>query len=352
MNIQPEALGSLFEMSRDAVWGIEDNVISFVNPVAETVLALRPGMSVKGFLPDYILSDTSEHITAFLDLNGQQANVSINRQEGFSLVCAVFPEESSSVSGFPPPAEELAASLMAAKISIDTIIEQTNAEGSPPLKDYACALYRSYYRMKRLCEHMGAAANMQRDILPCNDRVEDLEELCRDLCDSVDKLVGERISIRFHAEPGDYFTQLDADQIEVMLLNLMSNSIAHMPSGGVIEIALARHGNRFVISVKDNGVGIDPAKLSGLAPRSLTDTTSGVGLGLRVASGIARRHGGALIIDTTPGRGASVRISLPLRVSDVLKSPPVSYQSKSMNNILTELSTVLDKSHYERKFRE
>ncbi len=351
MNIQPEALGSLFEMSRDAVWGIKDDVISFVNPIAKTVLSLCPGMSVKGFLPDYVLSDTSENFTAFLDLKGQQAEVSITRQGDFSLVCAVFPEENRA-SGFPQPSEELAASLMTAKIAIDAITEQTNAEESLPLKNYTCALYRSYYRMKRLCEHMGAASNIQREILPCNDRVEDLKKLCRDLCDTVDQLIGEHISGRFHAEPDDYLTQLDADQIEIMLLNLMSNSIAHMPSGGVIEVTLARQGSRFVISVKDTGDGIDPAKLSGIAPRSLTDTTSGIGLGLRVASGIARRHGGTLIIDTTPGRGASVRISLPLRVSDILKSPSVSYHSKSMDNILTELSTVLDKSCYERKFRE
>ncbi|MCC8357267.1 MAG: ATP-binding protein [Oscillospiraceae bacterium] len=352
MNIQPETLGALFEMSRDAVLGIKDGLISFANPATGTLLGIRPGDPASRALPDYILSDPSERFIASFELNGQQAEASIARQEELTLARITLQDENSSASQLPLPVEELGASLMTAKLAIDAIVARTGAEKSLQLKDYTHALYHSYYRIKRAYDHMTAARNIQQGLLPCNAQAEDLEELCYDLCDSVNHLAGEDISIVFRAGPGSFITMLDADQIEIMLLNLLSNSIAHMPSGGTIEMELTRQGERFIISVRDSGSGIDPAKLSGIAPRDLTDTAAGSGLGLYVARGIAQRHGGALILDTTPGQGASVRISLPHRVSNTLKFPTAPYGSKSMTNILTELSPVLDRNSYGRKIRE
>ncbi|MCD7770373.1 MAG: ATP-binding protein [Oscillospiraceae bacterium] len=352
MNIQSETLGALFEMSRDAVLGIMDGRITFVNKAAEAYLGLHTGDPARLALPDHILSDPSERFIASLELNGRPADVTITRQDGFTLVCAVFQEEGHAVPQFPLPSEDLRATLMTAKLAIDAIVTQTGADESLQLQDYTSILYHSYYRMKRLCDHLAAAGSIQQERLPSNPQMEDLKELCRDLCDTVQLLIGNGIALSFRAGQESYLTLLDADQIEIMLLNLISNSIAHMPSGGIIEIALSRRGERFVLSIRDNGTGIDPAKLSGTAPKDLSDTATGSGLGLYVAKGIARRHGGTLILDTTPGQGASVRVSLPHRVSDTLRSPTIVYHNKGMTNILTELSTVLDRNSYGKKVLE
>ncbi|MCD7846323.1 MAG: HAMP domain-containing histidine kinase, partial [Oscillospiraceae bacterium] len=249
-----------------------------------------------------------------------------------------------------PPSEEMGTALMSIKIALDRVVSRVDADENTQLREFTCVLHHSYYRLKRLNDHLAVAFGGQRELLPSETRVEDLKTLCRDLCDTVNCVVRKDISLVFQAEEGSFLTLMDADGIEALLLNLISNSIAHMPSGGTISMALTRQGNRFVIALRDTGSGIDPAKLSGLAARELTDTTDGIGLGLPFAKHIARQHGGTIIIDATPGQGASMRVSLPQRTPDSLNTPVVRYQGKDMTNILTELSTVLDRSVYDKKF--
>lgn len=69
------------------------------------------------------------------------------------------------------------------------------------------------------------------------------------------------------------------------------------------------------IRVEDTGTGIEPAILPRIFDPffSTKNEQSGVGLGLAVAYGIARRHGGSIDVDSTPGRGASFALRLPRR---------------------------------------
>lgn len=350
MSLPPEALGALFEMSRDAVVGIENNIISFANPAAAALLDVQPGDPADRAVPGYILADPSPRFTATLRVCGRPGAVSVARQGGLCLLCFTV-EQSQAPSAMPARiAGELGACLSAARLAIDAIVRDGGGQ------EQTASLYRSYYRMKRLCDHIRAADSIRRDSLPAALQVIDLEALCRDLCDTAAGLCASLgVAVRFRGSGERCPALVDPELTETMLLTVLSNSLLHTARGGTVLLALTRHQGRAILSFQDEGPGIPPGALNAVSDEAMpdmTDTAAGAGLGLFVARGIAERLGGALILDSGPGGG--LRISLPMASPEDVKlsSPRVPYRTDGMNGFLTELSVVLDRDCYRSRLMD
>ena len=114
----------------------------------------------------------------------------------------------------------------------------------------------------------------------------------------------------------------DADQLEQVALNLLSNAVDAMPRGGRVRINLARDGDEVRLSVADEGHGI-PAEV---LPRifdpffSTKEIGKGTGLGLAISYGIVQDHGGDIVVESRDGRGAEFTVILPA-LPDVVISP-------------------------------
>ena len=112
--------------------------------------------------------------------------------------------------------------------------------------------------------------------------------------------------------------QLDARRIKQVLINLLSNANKFTPDGGRIVLAAQpRKDGGVLIAVADTGVGMSPEELAvaftpfGQVQSHLSRTQEGTGLGLPIARGLARQHGGELHMDSQPGVGTSAVLSLP-----------------------------------------
>ncbi len=359
MNLQPDVFGGLFDMSRDAVLGVDANgIIAFANPAAAVLLGASAGMPAIGIVPDYILEEQAERFVASAQIGDRSADVSVARQNGMTLLSFIpLPTENEPRNVLSSKAlRDMSDYLQSVRVAFDIIVRRTGAESNPSLKEYVTIMYHEYYRMRRLCQHMTYANGILQNNLPFFPQMTDLAALCRDLCDTVDRFSQEMgIAVRFHTDGALYLTMADEHHLEIMLLNLISNSLSHSREGDAIDLDLTRKNNRFVLSLHDRGDGIALDRLySGIgrvATLDMTDTSAGAGLGLLIARGIAVRHGGALILERRPEGGTSVRISLPHRVpkNPEIRSPRISYRNESMSNILTELSVVLDKKYYDHR---
>jgi len=110
----------------------------------------------------------------------------------------------------------------------------------------------------------------------------------------------------------------DARAVRQMMINLLTNAIKFTPEGGriTVESAVAENGGGLLLKVTDTGMGIaaDDLKRLGkpfvqLKPgRQLAD---GAGLGLAITRFLAELHGGALTIESAPGRGTTATLMLP-----------------------------------------
>jgi len=110
----------------------------------------------------------------------------------------------------------------------------------------------------------------------------------------------------------------DPDRIRQAVENLLGNAIKHSPSGKPVHVQLRAdlHADplrRLVsLEVTDQGAGISPDVLPHVFERFVKSTSSsGLGLGLYLASRIASAHGGTLTVRSAPGEGASFRLALP-----------------------------------------
>ena len=108
--------------------------------------------------------------------------------------------------------------------------------------------------------------------------------------------------------------RLDLEQRELIqiLTNLMLNARDAMPEGGEIRLTAEAGDDVTLLRVHDSGTGIDPAILSQVfTPFFTTKGRRGTGLGLSVADSIMRKCGGAIEVDSEPGRGTIFVLKLP-----------------------------------------
>jgi len=110
----------------------------------------------------------------------------------------------------------------------------------------------------------------------------------------------------------------DPARLQQVVWNLVSNAIKFTPSGGRVEVRLARRGPAVEVSVRDTGKGIEAEQLSQIfTPAAVMHSSrqpqGGLGLGLVIVRHLVERHGGAVHAESAgSGQGATFTATLPL----------------------------------------
>ncbi|WP_084526829.1 PAS domain-containing sensor histidine kinase [Kaistia soli] len=142
------------------------------------------------------------------------------------------------------------------------------------------------------------------------------------LVDSAIEMMSHQIASRQlklvrRLEPGLPAVIADRRACKQILLNLLSNAVKFTEAGGTITVASRQTGSGVIIEVIDTGIGIAPEDLPRLgtpfvqADADINRRYEGTGLGLSVVKGLVHLHGGSLAIDSAPGRGTTISVTLP-----------------------------------------
>lgn len=113
---------------------------------------------------------------------------------------------------------------------------------------------------------------------------------------------------------------VDRNRIRQLLMNLLTNAIKYTPVGGTVTFDATIRGDDVVFTVSDTGVGIAPGELPHVfdrfwradPARSRTGQRSGAGLGLAISKWIAEAHGGSIQVNSRPGKGTTMIVTLPI----------------------------------------
>ncbi len=128
----------------------------------------------------------------------------------------------------------------------------------------------------------------------------------------------------------------DPMRIKQVLYNLLSNAIKFTPTGGSVVLTVWTKGVRMILAVADNGIaipaedhprripeyerlappGLSPPGLSPLGSTMLSSAPEGTGLGLALSRRLVEKHGGAIAVESLPGRGSTFTVSLPIRCAE------------------------------------
>jgi PAS domain S-box-containing protein len=103
---------------------------------------------------------------------------------------------------------------------------------------------------------------------------------------------------------------VDADQVRLVLDNLLSNAMQAMPDGGVLTVRTRSVGGRVEISVEDTGVGIAPEHLEQIFEPLFTTKSKGIGLGLSLAKRLAEANDGTIRAESAVGRGTRFLVEI------------------------------------------
>jgi len=123
------------------------------------------------------------------------------------------------------------------------------------------------------------------------------------------------IELRAELEPGLPNCEVDSTLVAAALENILRNAYEAMPSGGTVTVRLARAragSEAVVLSVQDQGQGMDPRELSRATEEFFTTKSSGTGLGLNFVDRVAKAHGGALEISSAIRQGTLVELRIPV----------------------------------------
>lgn len=152
----------------------------------------------------------------------------------------------------------------------------------------------------------------------------DLVELVRGMGSLLRRSTGPAVEMHFDLPNGLSAAHIDANQVELALLNLVVNSRDAMPDGGRVAISLdevetgavrdLEAGRYLRLSVSDSGTGMDALTLQKAVEPffSTKEVGKGTGLGLSMIHGLAQQLKGALRLFSTPGRGTRAELWLPV----------------------------------------
>ena len=151
---------------------------------------------------------------------------------------------------------------------------------------------------------------------PAEPGAVDLDRLARDTADLVRPgLASTGVALDVRAEPGLPLVHGHPDQLQQVILNLLTNAIDATPPGGRIEVttrALPAEGE-VEIAVADTGLGVPLEDRKRIFEPfvSTKDSGHGIGLGLFITSEIVREHKGRIVVESEEGHGSTFRVFLP-----------------------------------------
>jgi signal transduction histidine kinase len=143
------------------------------------------------------------------------------------------------------------------------------------------------------------------------------------------------VSVTVGLTPGLPAVEGDRQQLDRAIANLVANARDAMPRGGMISIATAMvptpAGSAAQITVSDNGCGMSAdVRRRIFEPFFSTQPFGkGAGLGLATARGIVEQSGGVIEIESEPGRGTTVAVSLPFAMAELEGTEPPAVQPGS-----------------------
>jgi signal transduction histidine kinase/CheY-like chemotaxis protein len=128
-----------------------------------------------------------------------------------------------------------------------------------------------------------------------------------------------RHELILHLAEGPFPTYSDATRLEQIFVNLLNNAAKFTEPGGTIHLTSSTKEGRFIVSVKDSGIGMpedllnDAFELFVQGDRGIARSEGGLGIGLTLVRSLVAMHGGTITAHSDgPGRGSEFTVSLPL----------------------------------------
>ena len=171
-------------------------------------------------------------------------------------------------------------------------------------------------RMQALADDLIMISRLEADSQEPVLKAVDINGLLHSIVSEAQALSGGKHIITLDCKE-EAVVQADGSDIRSALSNIVFNAVRHNPDGASIAILVSQYQDFIDVSIRDDGVGIDPMEIPRLTERfyrgdnSRNSATGGTGLGLAIVKHSINRYGGRLMINSRLGHGAEFICRLP-----------------------------------------
>lgn len=340
----------LLAMSSDAAILLKNNRVVFANMEAQSLLGQDcVGKTVRSlFGSDLPASQAGSFISEIL-LNGVRYIIRKKTIDNVSAIFLTGIEHNESMVN-----DAFVFTLRNCLMNIDVALNllRLKLDEYPELSESISVICHDSFKLNRVMTNVSILLNNRKDPLIRTEHI-DLSRFLRDLVDSVSLLcTGQEIKYK---GPEELKMWVDASMLESLMLNLISNCIIHAVGCTRISIHLSKTKSGCMIAVDDDGCGIDIDDIQKSFTRykysfDVDQINRGPGLGLSAARYVAYMHGGTLLMESQPGRGTAVRVSLSSCPQHKDKAKQKAPFQPSMKNLLSGLAYCLPSKFYTERY--
>ncbi len=347
--------GMLDLMQRPA-FCVQNQTIIKVNTAAAPFL-IETGRNVNS-----LLHTGSEEYTEFaggclyltLSIAGHTLGASVVRMEELDIFTIEQEEADPQLQALALAARELREPLSNVMTMTDQLFPTMDSDNAKA-QDQISRINRGLFQMLRILGNMSDAGRYQVDT-GARQEIRDITAVLEEVFRSGTALAAHvGITLNYTGYPESVCTLTDAQKIERMVLNILSNALKFTTAGGTITAKLTRRGNRMYLSVYDSGSGIAENLRGDIFSRynrevAVEDTRYGLGLGMVLIRSTAAAHGGTVLVDHPNGVGTRITVSFAIRQgASTVRSPRmrIDYAGERDHGLI-ELSDVLPAGLYRK----
>lgn len=192
-----------------------------------------------------------------------------------------------------------------------------NAQTVDDYRESLEVVERQGRRMSTLINQLLNITRMDQGTQVISREDADFSELADVVADETVRASGKVLEVEKDIAPGVH-ANVDVGLMSRLVQNLVENACKYTPEGGRVRVSLAAAEGRLTLTVADNGIGIAKRDLPHIWERfwqadSSRGVDKGSGLGLAMVKQIADAHGGALSVESEPGRGSTFTFCMECR---------------------------------------
>lgn len=218
---------------------------------------------------------------------------------------------------------ELRTPLTLLLAPLEAMIRKPDEPYSDTVREWLRTMQANGMRLLKLINDLLDLVKLESGNVQLKAEPAEMGELVKGIGDSVRKVAEDKqVGLEIRVAPNVGTALVDRDKLEKVLLNLVFNAIKFTPSGGRVEIAVARDSETvddLIIRVSDTGMGISEENLANLfQPFWQADTSSrrkyqGTGIGLAIVKELTEAQGGRVEVESELGKGTTMIVRLPAR---------------------------------------